>query len=109
MNKKNIIIALLAVCMLFEFGVMIFQHKKIEHREKIIQALEERIQALEERIQALDEVDIKIFKQWKSDMEDYVDLETYPECASAIEELEKGIVYLELIFVEKYGRKPKNH
>ena len=102
MNKKNIIIALLAVCMLFEFGVMIFQHKKIEHREKIIQALEERIQAL-------DEVDIKIFKQWKSDMEDYVDLETYPECASAIEELEKGIAYLELIFVEKYGRKPKNH
>lgn len=102
MNKKNIIIALLAVCMLFEFGVMIFQHKKIEHREKIIQALEKRIQAL-------DEVDIKIFKQWKSDMVDYVDLETYPECASAIEELEKGIAYLERIFEEKYGRKPKTY
>ena len=102
MNKKNIIIALLVFCVLFEFGVMIFQHKKIEHTEKIIQTLEKRIQTL-------DEVDIKIFKQWKSDMVDYVDLKTYPKCASEIEELEKGIAYLERVFEEKYGRKPKTY
>ena len=102
MNKKNIIIALLAFCVLFEFGVMIFQHKKIEHTEKIIQTLEKRIQTL-------DEVDIKIFKRWKSYMVHYVDLETYPVCASVIEELEKGIAYLERVFEEKYGRKPKTY
>ena len=95
MNKKNIIIALLVFCMLFEFGVMIFQHQTIKQMDKVVADYQEG--------------EITALKRWKSDVINLVDFEEYPEAYLKVEKLERGIKDFERIFEEMHGRKPKTY
>ncbi len=95
MNKKNIIIALLLLCVLFEFGVMIFQHQRIKQMDK--------------RIESCQEGEITALKKWKSDLESYVDFGEHPECYFKVERLEQGIEDFERIFEEMHKRKPRTY
>ena len=95
MNKKNIIIALLFFCMLFEFGVINSQHQRIKQMEK----------------EAADyqEGEIIALKKWKSDIINLVDFKEHPEAYRKVEKLERGINGFERLFEEMHGRKPKTY
>ena len=95
MNKKNIIIALLVFCMLFEFGVIIFQHQRIKLMDKMVAEFQVG--------------EITALKKWKSDIINLVDFEEYPEAYLKVEKLERGINDFERIFEEMHGRKPKTY
>lgn len=95
MNKKNIIIALLFFCMLFEFGVINSQHQRIKQMEK----------------EAADyqEGEIIALGKWKSDIINLVDFEEHPEAHLKVEKLEWDIADFKVIFEEMHGRKPKTY
>ena len=93
--KKKIIICLLLLCVIFEFGVIISQHQRIEQMDK----------------EAADyqEGEIIALKKWKSDIINLVDFEEHPEAYRKVEKLERGINGFERLFEEMHGRKPKTY
>lgn len=93
MNKKNIIIALLFFCMLFEFGVMIFQHQRIKQMDKVVADYQEG--------------EINALTKWKFDIINLVDFEEHPEAYLKFERLKWEIEDVERIFEKMHGRKPK--
>ena len=93
--KKKIIICLLLLCVIFEFGVMIFQHQRIKQMDKYIKEYQVG--------------EITALKKWKSDIINYADFEEYPECYLRVEKLEQGIKDFERIFEEMHGQKPRTY